>query len=346
MALMPIGEFARRSRLTPKALRIYDDLGLLRPACTDPRTGYRWYAAEQLDRARLVAWLRHLGMPLARIAVVAALPPAEAADAVAGFWRRVEAEHAARRDLATTLVTHLHGGGTSMTTTPPLRLRWATHSDRGLVREHQQDALRAGEGLFGVADGFGPRTGTGSTALDALAGAVTAPGALVDVLRTAAEHAAAAVRDAAAGTASGTTLTALVWTGSDVALVHVGDSRAYLLRDGELLRLTHDHTVTQRMVDAGELTEAEAATHPQRSILVRALADGAPPDVHAHRVRVGDRYLLCTDGLHTPVPEEAIRAGLRDHPGPDAAVTALAALVREAGAPDDAALVVAEVLAA
>jgi protein phosphatase len=235
-----------------------------------------------------------------------------------------------------------------MTPTPPLRLRWATHSDRGLVREHQQDALRAGEGLLGVADGFGPRTGTGSTALDALAGAVTAPGAIVDVLRTAAEHAAAAVRDAAGGTASGTTLTALVWTGSDVALVHVGDSRAYLLRDGELLRLTHDHTVTQRMVDAGELTEAEAATHPQRSILVRALADGAadPPDVSAQRVRVGDRYLLCTDGLHAPVPEAAIRAGLRDHAEPDGAVTALAALVRSVGAPDNTALVVADVLAA
>jgi protein phosphatase len=345
MALMPIGEFARRSRLTRKALRLYDDLGLLRPVRTDPRTGYRWYAAEQLDRARLVVWLRHLGMPLARIAVVVALPPGEAADAVAGFWRRVEAEHAARGDLAATLVTHLHGGGTSMTTAP-LRLRWATHSDRGLVREHQQDALRTGDGFLGVADGFGPRTGTGPTALDALADAAVAPGALVDVLRAAAERAAAAVRAEAGGTASGTTLTALVWSGSDLGLVHVGDSRAYLLRDGELLRLTHDHTVVQRMVDAGDLTEAEAATHPQRSILVRALADGDPPDVRAQRVRVGDRYLLCTDGLHTPVPEAAIRAGLRDHPGPDAAVTALAALVREAGAPDNAALVVADVLAA
>ena len=259
MALMPIGEFARRSRLTRKALRLYDDLGLLRPVRTDPRTGYRWYAAEQLDRARLVAWLRHLGMPLAPIAVVAALPPGEAAGAVAGFWRRVEAEHAARRDLAATLVTHLHGGGTSMTTAP-LRLRWATHSDRGLVREHQQDALRTGDGFLGVADGFGPRTGTGPTALDALADAALAPGALVDVLRAAAERAAAAVRTEAGGTASGTTLTALVWTGSDLGLVHVGDSRAHLLRDGELLRLTHDHTVTQRMVDAGDLTEAEAAT--------------------------------------------------------------------------------------
>jgi protein phosphatase len=344
---MPTGEFARRSRLTRKALRLYDDLGLLRPARTDPRTGYRWYAVEQLDRARLVAWLRHLGMPLARIAVVVSLPPEEAAVAVAEFWRRVEVEHAARRDLAATLVTHLHRGATSMTTTP-LRLHWATHTDRGSVREHQQDAVRAGDGFLGVADGFGPRTGTGPTALNALAGAAAAPGALVDALRTAAEQAAAAVRAEAGGTPSGTTVTALAWAGSDLALVHVGDSRAYLLRDGELLRLTHDHTVTQRMVDAGELTEAEAATHPQRSVLVRALAEGPadPPDVDAQQVRVGDRYLLCTDGLHTPVPEAAIRVCLRDHAEPGAAVTALADLVRAAGAPDNTALVVADVLAA
>jgi PPM family protein phosphatase len=345
VGLMPIGEFARRSRLTPKALRLYDDLGLLRPARTDPRTGYRSYAPGQLERARLVASLRHLGMPLARIADVVALPPADAADAVAAYWRRVEAEHAARRELAATLVTHLHGGATTMPTTTPLRLRWATHSDRGLVREHQQDAVHAGEGLLAVADGYGPRTTTGSSALDALAGAAVTPGALVDVLNAAVEDAAAAVRGAAAGTPSGTTLTALAWAGSDVALVHVGDSRAYLLRDGELLLLTHDHTVTRRMVDAGELTEAEAATHPQRAILVRALGDGTA-DVHAQRVRAGDRYLLCTDGLHAPVPESAIRAGLREHAEPEAAVAALAALVRSVGAPDNTALVVADVLAA
>lgn len=346
MTLMPIGEFARRSRLTPKALRIYDDLGLLRPVRTDPHNGYRWYAPEQLDRARLVLWLRHLGVPLARIRAITALPPAAAAVEVAGFWRQAEADHAARRDLAAALVTHLERGGTTMSTA--LRLHWAAHSDRGLVREEQQDAVHSAEGFLGVADGFGPRGGTGDTALDVLATATVAPGALVDALAAAAERAAAAVLEVAAGTDSGTTLTALAWTGPDLALVHIGDSRAYLLRDGELLQLTHDHTVTQRMVDDGALTEAEAATHPQRSILVRALPGRPPdvPDVHTQQARPGDRYLLCTDGLHVTVPVDAILAGLRDHPEPQVAVAALADLVRGAGAPDNVGLVVADVLAA
>jgi DNA-binding transcriptional MerR regulator len=100
MDLVSMGEFARLSRLSPKALRLYDDLGLLPPARVDPDSGYRWYSPAQLERARLVASLRAIGMPLARIRAVVDLEPAVAARAVAAFSEEVEAEHDARRALA------------------------------------------------------------------------------------------------------------------------------------------------------------------------------------------------------------------------------------------------------
>src|SRR5215218_544427 len=99
MGLLTIGAFARASRLSPKALRLYDELGLLSPARVDPVTGYRFYAPGQLEQARLVAWLRRLGMPLARIQRVCGLDPAAAAREVRSYWAGVESDTAARRDL-------------------------------------------------------------------------------------------------------------------------------------------------------------------------------------------------------------------------------------------------------
>ncbi|HEY1914722.1 MAG TPA: MerR family transcriptional regulator [Streptosporangiaceae bacterium] len=109
MTLMGIGEFAQRSRLSPKALRLYDELGLLTPARVDPDSGYRWYCDEQLERARLVASLRQLGAPLARIKVIADLDAGAAADAVGSYWEQAEAGHVLRRELAGYLVSHLNG---------------------------------------------------------------------------------------------------------------------------------------------------------------------------------------------------------------------------------------------
>ncbi|MGH3856141.1 MAG: MerR family transcriptional regulator [Pseudonocardiaceae bacterium] len=355
MALLTIGAFARTCRLSPKALRLYDDLGLLPPAKIDPLTGYRWYAPEQLSRARLVAWLRGVGMPLARIATVCDLPPSDASAEIAAYWAQVEIEIATRRELVSFLVEHLSRGETDMTDTAPLRLRWATHRDRGLVRERNQDAVWAEEGLLGVADGFGPATETvipSTAALNALAvsHAVARTGALLEALRTAVEQVADTVRTmttldpALAG--SGTTLTALAWSGSELALVHVGDSRAYLLRDGELRQLTHDDTLVQSLLDEGRLTREEAESHPQRMILVRALHAGAtaPPDVRSHSARPGDRYLLCSDGLHIPVPLNQIQRVLANQVDPEIAAAELAELVHHAGAPDNVAFVVADVL--
>jgi DNA-binding transcriptional MerR regulator len=107
--LMSIGEFARLSRLSAKALRLYDELGLLPPAQVDPDSGYRWYAAGQLDNARLVASLRQIGVPLAQIQLILSLEPEAAAARVGAYWSATETDHAARRDLAGYLVDRLTG---------------------------------------------------------------------------------------------------------------------------------------------------------------------------------------------------------------------------------------------
>ena len=115
----------------------------------------------------------------------------------------------------------------------------------------------------------------------------------------------------------GTTLTALLWTGQRLGLVHVGDSRAYLLRDGVLTQITQDHTWVQRLVDEGRITEEEAATHPQRSLLMRALGSGdhVEPDLSIREVRAGDRYLICSDGLSGVVPPD-LEDTLASYQGP------------------------------
>src|SRR6202012_3689655 len=115
VTLMSSGEFARTSGLTRKALRLYDELGLLTPARVDPQTGYRFYATAQLEQARLVAWLRRLGMPLASIRAIGTLSPTAAAAELAAYWDQVEAETAVRRELASFLIGYLSGRDAAMT---------------------------------------------------------------------------------------------------------------------------------------------------------------------------------------------------------------------------------------
>jgi PPM family protein phosphatase len=378
MGLLTIGAFAKASRLSPKALRLYDELGLLAPARVDPVTGYRLYAPEQLERARLVAWLRRLGMPLARIRDVCdlcELDPAAAAREVRAFWARAEAETAARRDLAAFLIDHLSWKDPAMSPTStavePLGIRYAALSDTGLVRESNQDTAYAGPRLLAVADGFGAGGApAGAAAVQVLkrldaegVGAGVPAGDLLNALEDAVEQAGRAVRDiAGSGPAPhevGTTLTAMLWTGSRLALVHIGDSRAYLLRDDGLFQITHDHTLVQSMVDEGRLTPEEATSHPQRSLLLRALTGGAEgagggaagaggtgatADIRLHDARPGDRYLLCSDGLSAVVPTGDVRRVLTSADDPEQAVRELIALANGAGGPDNVSCVVADVL--
>ncbi len=349
--MLTIGAFAKACRLSPKALRLYDELDLLRPARVDPDTGYRYYAPAQLDKARLVAWLRRLGMPLARIREVCALAPDAAARDIRAYWARVEAETAVRRDLAEFLIDHLTAP--SRKDTSMLELRYFAHSDRGRVRPANQDTAYAGTRLLAVADGCGPEGAAASSAaveaLRFLESEELGAGEVLNLLEEAVRGATEAVQDAANGTQGvGTTLTALLWTGSRLALVHIGDSRAYLLRDGGLFRITHDDTVVQSMIDEGRLTPEEATTHPQRALLLKALGPGAhaTPELHLRDAEPGDRYLLCSDGLYGVVPEARIRDLLTAAQAPDATVHTLIDAANDAGGPDNVSCVVADVVEA
>ncbi|MEU6509031.1 MerR family transcriptional regulator [Streptomyces sp. NPDC046942] len=355
MGLLTIGAFAKASRLSPKALRLYDELGLLAPARVDPVTGYRLYAAEQLDQARLVAWLRRLGMPLARIQHVCTLDAGRAAQEIRAYWGQVETDTAARRDLAAFLIDHLSRKDPAMApTVKPLEIRYAALSDAGLVRESNQDTAYAGPALLAVADGCGSTGATASAAaveaLKRLEADGIPAGNLLNVLEDAVDRARQAVYDAAGtGTCAegaGTTLTAMLWTGSQMALVHIGDCRAHLLRDGRLFQITHDHTVVQSMIDEGRLSPEEAVSHPQRALLARALGVGSDgtPDLRLHDAQPNDRYLLCSDGLSGVVPTEAIRDVLAGTPEPEQAARELIALANASGGPDNVSCVVADVV--
>lgn len=355
MTMLTIGAFARACRLSPKALRLYDELELLRPARVDPDTGYRYYAVGQLEQARLVAWLRRLGMPLAGIREVCALEPAAAAREIRAFWARTEAETAVRRDLAAFLVDHLTAAGAVGAVpgkdTTMLELRCSAHSDRGRVRPSNQDTAYAGSRLLAVADGCGPAGAPASTAaVEALRFLDTeelAAGSVLNLLEDAVQGASQAVRDVAEGSEEvGTTLTALLWTGSQLALVHIGDSRAYLLRGNGLFRITHDHTVVQSMIDEGRLTPEEATTHPQRALLLKALTGTtAPPlpDLRLQDAQPGDRFLLCSDGLSGVVSDTRIGELLGGATTPEEAVRALTDEANRAGGPDNVSCVAAEV---
>ncbi|WVK88036.1 MerR family transcriptional regulator [Dactylosporangium sp. AC04546] len=352
--MLTIGAFARAARLSPKALRLYDELGLLPPAAVDGDSGYRFYKPAQLDRARLIAWLRRLGMPLARIRRVLDLPPAEAADAVAAYWDGVLAETAARGHLATFLVDHLSGRGTAMS---PLGIRYAARAESGLVRTSNEDTAYAGSRLLAVADGTLGAAGDRASAaavdalkpLEALETLPVPADDLLGALADAVADAGRALHEIAATDPSGeavTTLTAMLWSGSRLALVHIGDSRAYQLRDGELFQITDDHTHVQLLVDEGRLTPEEAAAHPQRSLLVRALTGtgAAEADLSVHEARSGDRYLLCSDGLSAVVAPDDLRTALLAAGDPQATLDRLVELAYAAGAPDNIACVVADVV--
>ncbi|MES4887631.1 protein phosphatase 2C domain-containing protein [Streptomyces sp. NPDC096012] len=329
---LTIGAFARASRLSPKALRLYDELELLRPARVDPGTGYRYYTAAQLRQARLVAWLRRLEMPLAQIRAVCALEAVDAARAIGAYWARVEAETAVRRDLAAFLVDQLTGES-RRDRVIMIELRHSAHSDRGRVRPANQDAVYAGRRLLVVADGFGPAGAPASSAaVEALRyldeGEEPGGDGVLHLLEDAVRSAGEAVRDVA-GDEAGTTLTALLSTGAQVALVHLGDSRAYLLRDGELVRITRDHRVSARSLR-----------------LVKALTGrmNPVPDLRLQEARAGDRFLLCSDGLTEVVTDERIKSLLAGRTEPEDAVRALVHEADAAGGPDNVTCVVADVV--
>lgn len=236
-----------------------------------------------------------------------------------------------------------------------LALRYAARSDVGLLREGNEDSAYAGPHLLAVADGMGGHAhGEVASAATIATLAPLDHGAYesdpVPALGDAVRRANVELRRMVEGDAElegmGTTLTALLWLSDRVALGHIGDSRGYLLRDGELQRLTRDHTLVQSLIDEGRIDEEEAAVHPQRSLLLRAL-DGrteVEPDVTTLEVRSGDRYLLCSDGLSSVVSEDTLGETVRAGWDPERVVQQLIELANRGGGPDNITCVVADVV--
>ncbi|WP_046469180.1 Stp1/IreP family PP2C-type Ser/Thr phosphatase [Allosalinactinospora lopnorensis] len=237
-----------------------------------------------------------------------------------------------------------------------IALRYAAYSDVGCLREGNEDSAYAGPYLLAVADGMGGYAGgeiASSLAIstlmsldDDVPSAEEMAGSLQQAVETANGAVSQRVTEEPRLENMGTTLTAMLWSGPRVALIHIGDSRAYLLREGEFGQITHDHTLVQTLVDEGKITEEEAESHPQRSLLLRAL-DGrnqVEPDISILEAKVGDRYLLCSDGLSGVVSKETIQETLVAEEHPDAAARRLIDLANRGGGPDNITAVVADVI--
>ena len=236
-----------------------------------------------------------------------------------------------------------------------LALRFAARSDIGLLREGNEDSGYAGPRLLVLADGMGGHAAgevASSVAVAMLASLDDdSPGPdILDRLSSAVQNANTHLRDMVLGDPDlegmGTTLTALLRAGSRFGLVHVGDSRCYLLRNDELQQITKDHTFVQTLVDEGRISAEEASHHPQRNIIVRAL-DGREDvelDLSIREAKAGDRYLLCSDGLSDVLSEETIRDTLAEAGAPDRAAEALVELALRGGGPDNITAIVADVV--
>jgi protein phosphatase len=236
-----------------------------------------------------------------------------------------------------------------------LSLDYAALSDVGRVRRNNEDSAYAGPHLLLLADGMGgaaagevasaaavqvirrldTATITGEDMIEALAGAV----------HRANERLSELVEEDPEREGMGSTVTALMFDGQQLGLAHLGDSRAYRMRDGRLQQLSHDHTFVQSLVDEGRISQEEAFTHPHRNLILRVL-DGRPdsdPDLQILDVQAGDRLLLCSDGLPDYVSDDVISAAMADGT-PDSVVVDLITHALEAGSNDNVTCVVADVV--
>lgn len=231
--------------------------------------------------------------------------------------------------------------------TPP-RTSVAGQTDVGRVREANEDAFFVGESIVAVADGMGGHLAgevASATALEPvreLDGRVFEDGpSAIDALRDAVVEANATVsqmaHDEPTYRGMGTTLTVALLEGRRLHLAHVGDSRAYLLRGDRFSQLTDDHTLVQHLVDEGQITREEAASHPQRSIITRAIGVSEDIDVDALSVELdpGDQLLLCSDGLTGVLEDDQIAAMLAERDDLDATLDRLIAAANDGGGPDN-----------
>ena len=226
----------------------------------------------------------------------------------------------------------------------------------GKLRANNQDSAYAGKHLFVVADGMGGHAGgdvASAIAIKRIAEAdrpystvEEAEFALQSALLAANTLIAETVFDHAELTGMGTTVSGLIRVGDKVALGHIGDSRIYRLRDGELDQLSTDHTFVQRLVDSGRITQDEASVHPRRNVLMRVLGDiDSAPEIDTTILSTanGDVWLMCSDGLSSYVGDDKIRAIMKAHPNPRDAANRLIKESLDHGAPDNVTVVVVSI---
>jgi PPM family protein phosphatase len=238
-------------------------------------------------------------------------------------------------------------------------LRSAAGSDVGRRRPMNQDSAVVTSRLLAVADGMGGHAHgevASTVAVSALVDldrrlpADLSQVNLVEALKEAVLDAADRLTDAAKSDSelrgTGTTVVAFLVDQGRIGIAHVGDSRGYLLRGGELFRLTRDHTLVQALLDEGRITPEEAVGHPRRSWLVRTLQEATPvePDLFAVDGQVGDRYLICSDGVTAVLDDEALREVLDTVEDPAMVVTRLIELANDGGGPDNITCIVADLV--
>ncbi|MFC7401533.1 PP2C family protein-serine/threonine phosphatase [Citricoccus sp. GCM10030269] len=239
----------------------------------------------------------------------------------------------------------------------PLVLRFAARSDVGRVRSKNDDSGYAGLHLAVVADGMGGHVGgdvaSASTVLDLAPLDATGYSEPATVLPDEIQNANLILNDLVHATPKlagmGTTCTALLLAGETIHLAHIGDSRAYRLKDDVFEQISTDHTFVQRLVDEGRLDPSEAESHPHKNVLMRVLGDvDASPelDISAVDAAPGERWLLCSDGLTAVVPPAVIEQKLRELPDPQALADELVEMTLRGGAPDNVTVVVVEVVEA
>ena len=232
----------------------------------------------------------------------------------------------------------------------------AAASNVGKIRSNNQDSGYAGHSLFVVADGMGGHAGGDVASAiatkrimeadTAYLSAQDAEFALQAALIAANSQLAETVFEHAELTGMGTTVSALVVLDDQVAIAHIGDSRIYLFRDGELSQITTDHTFVQRLVDSGRITEAEAMVHPRRSVLMRVLGDvESSPEIDTSilATRAGDRWLICSDGLSGVVSNTGIANALKSSLDAQAVADRLVKESLDGGAPDNVTIVVVDI---
>ncbi|MGH9018749.1 MAG: MerR family transcriptional regulator [Acidimicrobiales bacterium] len=351
---MPIGEFSERSGLSAKRLnlRTYAAEGLLVPAAVDPASGYRYYSPGQLHEAEVIDTLRQAGVPLADIRMILRQPSGDYLDA----WARRLQVDAVHREEALDRAKRLlavEAADTEMTTggTPMGRLNAAARTETGPIRENNEDVTVTGDRLILVADGMGgPPGGEVAAGLTAALVETIFTGRSLDELDAVVRAANWTVWERSRATTElqgmGTTVCAAgLLDDGNLAVVNVGDSRAYVWHDGVLTQLTQDHSVTADLVRRGELEEHDAPNHPHYGVLTRALGVGPEITVDGaiYPIAIGDRFLLCSDGLFNEVSTDEIVSAVVKDGTLSAIADSLAALAASRGARDNVSVVVAEV---